>query len=131
MKITQQDIIRAGKHAVLVTAMSLAFTSFAVWVDPTGNPPAANVGAPLSTDASNQWKTGALGAAMTGQAQFNANVAAGVRLMTDGKAAFGPTAIFGDLHTTGAAVTFDALTNADATPHPVCVTQTGQLTLCP
>lgn len=131
MKFSREEIVKALKHAVLVTAFTLSFTAFAVWSDPTASPPGNNVGAPINVGAGDQMKIGALGTAMSSPAVFNANVAAGVKLMTDGKAAFGPTAVFGDMRVTGAAVTFDTLSNASATPKPVCVSQTGQLVLCP
>ena len=131
MKITQQEIIRAIKHALLVTVFTRSFTAIAAWNDPTVAPPGNNVAAPVNTGAGDQMKTGAFGTAMASPAVFNANIAAGVKLMTDGKAAFGPTAVFGDLRVTGSAATFDSLANTSPTPVQVCVNQSGQLIICP
>ena len=131
-KITKEDIVKAIKHALLVFVFAMAFTAMASWTNPTTLPPDGNVSGLVSLGSESNGKVGAFGSGITNSTLFNSDVSSGVTLETQGKAALGPTAIFGDFAVTGSVITFDNLRHSDpAGIKNVCVMQSGQLIVCP
>jgi len=131
-KITNEEIIKAVKHALLVFVFAMAFTAMASWTNPTSNPPGGNADIVVTVGSDAHAKKGAFGTGITNQTMFDTDVSSGVTLETQGKAALGPTAIFGDLVITGSSIIADGLRHSDpAGIKPICVTQSGNLLVCP
>jgi len=135
---TKEEVTRAAKHAILVSAFASVFvfciTAFgAAMTSPTTPPPGGNLPAILSAGPAAQGKTGALGAGISNMAQFNADTSSsvGVTLENQGKTSLGPTGIFGDLYVSGSTVTLGGLKNTSASPKPLCLDSASHVVVCP
>lgn len=120
------SITKSIAIALVAGGAMMAASAFAA---PTASPSASNAATNvvLSTNATNQIKTGALGIGATNQSAFAAATSLGYKIVTDGGASLGPTAVFGNFTATGPSISFPGIANKSG---GLCTDSMGKLVGC-
>lgn len=116
---------------ILVSAVAFS-AMYAMATSPSTPPPTpGNAGtvtsAIINGGDSNQIKTGTLGLGAVNPTLFSTASALGYKVVTDGGASFGPTAVFGSFTATGSAITFSGLPNQKT---GLCTDTSGMVVAC-